>query len=317
MSYYEVKKRQLQNIGIDGNEATLNNSKLTIINGFRNTPAYKLGKLIDKNLVETDLDTRIVNIDKTNTGKKIYVLPDIKIEEGSYIKYTDKTYLIKEFEDNLLSPMCNALLCNQLLNWKGLKITPISCYITNSSYGSKGEIHNIEQMSDFDARAVILVGINEYTKQIRNGMRFIFNNSKDDVYEVTKKTTAYNSNGTNGYMSLTCKYVKWVQEDDFENNIAFNSFLEDNVNPSVDITIVGEEYVLINNSSTYTTTNATNITFSLDEDTLLEGNAEIVSQDGISCIVKVLKTKMIQLEARDNLGKLIANPKTIYGVTKL
>ena len=208
------------------------------------------------------------------------------------------------------------LLCNQFITWKGLSVLPIPCWLNNSSYGSKGEVHNIEQISDFDARAVILVGMNEYTSQIRNGMRFIFNHSKDDVYEVTKKTTAYNSNGVNGYISLTCKYVKWVQEDDFVNNIAFNSFLEDNVNPSIDIDLIGEENVLINSSATYTMQNATNVTFVLDEDTILEGNAEIVSQNGINCVIKILKSCWLQIECRDSLGKLLKT-KTIYGVTRL
>ena len=244
------------------------------------------------------------------------------IHKGSYVEYNDENYMIYSHvdKDNPIFNDAMMIMCNQKATWKGLN-KYIPCVLNNSSYGSKGETHNIEQLSDFDARAVILIGISEdtiqNTNQIRNGMRFIFNHSKDDIYEITKKTTAYNSLDGKGYMELTCKYVKWVQEDDFENNIAFNSFLEDNVNPSVDITIVGEEYVLINNSETYAITNATNVTFSLDEDTIAEGNAEIVSQDGTSCVVKVLKTKMIQLEARDSLGKLIANPKTIYGVTKL
>ena len=208
------------------------------------------------------------------------------------------------------------LLCNQFVKWKGLSIEPIPCWLNNSSYGSKGEVHNIVQISDFDARAVIRMTCNEYTEQIRNGMRFIFNHSKDDVYEVTKKTTAYNSNGVNGYMQLTCKYVKWVQEDDFNNNIAFNSFLEDNVDPSIDITLIGEEFVLIGSSETYTVSNATNVTFKLDDDTIAENNAEIVSQDGTSCVVKMLKDIMCQIECRDSLGKILYL-KTIYGVTKL
>lgn len=237
--------------------------------------------------------------------------------KGSYIEYNDENYLIYTHvdKDNLIFNDAMMIMCNQSLIWKGL-ISSIPCYITNSSYGSKGEVHNIEQISDFDARAVILVGINEYTKQIRNGMRFIFNHSKDDVYEITKKTTAYNSLNEKGYISLTCKYVKWVQEDDFENNIAFNSFLEDDVDPSIDIDLIGKEFVLINTSETYNMQNATNVTFTLDEDTLLEGNAEIVSQDGVSCVVKMLKAKMVQIECRDSLGKLL-KCKTIYGVTRL
>ena len=242
---------------------------------------------------------------------------DTDIKTGHYVKNEGEYYLVMTGIDNhYYYKNCKIRRCNQKLNWKGLIISSIPCYITNSSYGSKGEVHNIEQISDFDARAVILVGVNEYTNKIRNGMRFIFNHSKDDVYEVTKKTTAYNSDGVNGYMQLTCKYVKWVQEDDFDNNIAFNNFLQDNVDPSIDVDLIGEEFVLINTSETYVMQNATNVTFILDEDTIAENNAEIVSQDGTSCIVKMLKAKMVQIECRDSLGKLL-KCETIYGVTRL
>ena len=310
MSYYDVRKRQFQVTGMSAEETIVKDSKLRIVNGFKNTPAYKLGKLVHDDLTEINLDTRVVNIDNSVKEKKIYLLPDTVVKVGEYIKYLDRTYLVQEFEDNLISPMCKVLLCNAYLNWKGLD-SLVPCYITNSSYGSKGEVHNIEQISDFDARAVIYVGNNILTKAIRNGMRFIFKNSKDDVYEVTKKTTAYDE-----YVSLTCKYVKWVQEDDFVNNIAFNSFLEDNVDPSIDITLIGEEFVLVGSSETYTISNATNVTFKLDDDTIAENNAEIVSQDGTSCVVKMLKDIMCQIECRDNLGKILYL-KTIYGVTKL
>ena len=242
---------------------------------------------------------------------------DTDIKTGYYVKNEGDYYLVMTGIDNhYYYKNCKIRRCNQKLTWKGLIVSPIPCYITNSSYGSKGEVHNITQISDFDARAVILVGVNEYTNQIRNGMRFIFNHSKDDVYEVTKKTTAYNSNGVNGYMHLTCKYVKWVQEDDFDNNIAFNSFLEDNVDPSIDVNLIGEEFVLIGSSETYTISNATNVTFKLDDDTIAENNAEIISQDGTSCVVKMLKDIMCQIECRDSLGKILYL-KTIYGVTKL
>ena len=310
MSYYDVKKKQFQSTGTTVQETIVKDSKLRIVNGFKNTPAYKLGKLVHDDLTEINLDTRVVNIDNSVKEKKIYLLPDTVVKVGEYIKYLDRTYLVQEFEDNLISPMCKVLLCNAYLNWKGLE-SLVPCYITNSSYGSKGEVHNIEQISDFDARAVIYVGNNILTKAIRNGMRFIFKNSKDDVYEVTKKTTAYDD-----YVSLTCKYVKWVQEDDFVNNIAFNSFLEDNVDPSIDITLIGEEFVLINTTQTYTISNATNVTFKLDDDTIAENNAEIVSQDGTSCVVKMLKDIMCQIECRDSLDKIL-HLKTIYGVTKL
>ena len=115
---------------------------------------------------------------------------DTDIKTGYYVKNEDDYYLVMTGIDNhYYYKNCKIRRCNQKLIWKGLKTTFIPCYITNSSYGSKGEVHNITQISDFDARAVILVGVNEYTNQIRNGMRFIFNHSKDDVYEVTKKTT--------------------------------------------------------------------------------------------------------------------------------
>ena len=273
----------------------------------------EINDILTRGIIYNHLNDMSENLE----DRALNVRLDTDIKTGHYVKNEGDYYLVMTGIDNhYYYKNCKIRRCNQSLVWKGLKTTFIPCYITNSSYGSKGEVHNITQISDFDARAVILVGVNEYTNQIRNGMRFIFNHSKDDVYEVTKKTTAYNSDGVNGYMQLTCKYVKWVQEDDFDNNIAFNSFLEDNVNPSIDITLIGEEFVLIGSSETYTISNATNVTFKLDDDTIAENNAEIVSQDGTSCVVKMLKDIMCQIECRDSLGKLL-KCETIYGVTRL
>ena len=110
-----------------------------------------------------------------------------------------------------------------------------------------------------------------------------------------------------GYYQLVCKYVKWVQGDDFENNIAFNPRLENNSNVSTDIYINGSDTISISSNKTYTIANTTNVTFELDEDTVLENNATIVSQNGTSCIVKAITPFMpLYIIAKDSNGIQIA-----------
>ena len=58
------------------------------------------------------------------------------------------------------------------------------------------------------------------------------------------------------------------------------------------------------------------IIFNLDDDTIENGIAEIISSNEKSCTIRINKTKMLQLECRDrNTNKLLCY-KTIYGVRK-
>ena len=315
MGYYDTRKRLMQSNGNNLEEVFMNDSVTYYNNHFHENGSYRKGSLITApNMETTDIDFRIVNIDKSTYQKKIYFRPNTDIKIGSYIKVKDKNeyYLVNEFETNLISPYAIARKCTQLFKYKGLpNDIIIPCYIENSSYGSKGEIVNVEQESDFDSRGNISVQKNKYTDVLFNGFRLIFNNSQNDVYEITKIVTAYSSDyfEQSGYYQCICKYVKWVQGDDFVNGIALNPRLENSTTSNInnDVYINGSNTINLSTNQTYTIVNATNVTFELDSDTISENDATIINQNGTSCVIKAIIPYIpVAIIAKDSNGNKIA-----------
>lgn len=250
-----------------------------------------------------------MSIDQEDRGLNVSLNTDL--QRGYYVKFGNKNFIvISKVDDHYFYKTARIRECEQYLTWKGIN-KQFPCFITNSSYGSKGEITNVEQESDFDSRGLIYVQKNEYTDTIYNGMRFIFNHSKNDVYEITKVQSIFGKSCYDddmGYYQLICKYVKWVQGDDFENNIAFNPKLENtSTSTSTDISVNGSDTVSLSTNETYTIVNATNVTFELDSDTVAENDATIVSQNGTSCVIKALVPYMpIAIIVKDSNGTQIA-----------
>lgn len=233
------------------------------------------------------------------------------LKQGDYIKYDNENYIVISGVDKFKDyyKITKIRKCNQYLKWKGHE-TPIYGVMTNNSYGTKGEVHNYIQQGDFDSRARIVIQRNKDTQDIYEGMRFCFG-SEWDFFEVTKKLGCY----TDNCWDLTLKYVKRLPEDDIENRIAFNKKLENN-NSETDINyiITGEEYVK-ENTATYVLEPAySKVVWSLDEYTIEDNLATIENYTDNSCIIKILvKNRPIQLEARDENGKLL-NYFVVYGV---
>lgn len=309
MSYYDTRIKEMKLLGKNATETITRDSKQRINNSFTDDPSYRLAEMHNHDLtVETDVDIRLVNIDKSTSEKKIYFRPDKLVKVGNYIKIIKDgtTYIIDEYEDNLLSPCGVGIKCDKTLNWKGLITNPIPCVITNSSYGSKGETHTNQWTSDFDSRGVITCQRNTYTENIYEGMRFYFG-SEWDIYEVTKKQGVFKD----GTWQMICKYTKKLQEDDLANGICYNPKLQQNNLPSAtNYVITGSETIRYNVIETYTLEPLNNnIIWNLDEDSVNRNLATIVYQDNINCQIKALvsNNSLIQIEARNSIdGSLLA-----------
>lgn len=300
--YKDLWKKKMTSGGHTSTESRDKDTINFYNNVFKSDPSYRKATLVNKKNEKTELDVRLVNVDKTVFEKKIYLRPDHTAEEGDYIKIKDKYYLIKEFEDNLISPCAKGIYCNQLLYIKGQE--PIPCIFTNNSYGAKGEVHTQEYYGDFDSRALITVPRTTQTYEIYEGMRFIVG-SKWDIYEITKKIGAKTSNT----WELIAKYTRQVPEDDIENNIAYNSRFEIEEDIS-DYTITGNDYIRLNDILEFSISPSTECNWKVaHSDTL-----QIVNKDNNRCQVKaIVKDSMDVLQAVDSNGKVIAM-KTIYTV---
>jgi hypothetical protein len=253
------------------------------------------------NDMATDKEDRGLNVELTTAIKK-----------GDYVVYDNDNYIVlSDIDDHYFYKGTRIRKCEQYLKssiWGSSFIIP--CILENSSYGSKGEVANVEQTSDFDSRGVITVQKNKYTDKIYNGMRFIFNHSKNDVYEITKVQSVFGVNGfTNtGYYQLICKYVKYVQEDDFDNNIAFNPRLDIYKNESELPYITGNETIRINSNEIFKINKTSNVVFNLDDDAIKYNYATIVSQNGTSCTIKgLVADKPITIQVRTSGGLFLCD----------
>lgn len=280
---------------------------------FKETPAYREATITKLDETQEQLDIREVNVSKSAEDKKLYVRPNTKVEVGSYITFENKfkdtmIYMVTEFQENLLSPCAVSEYCNQTVRWKGFE-KGIPAIFTDSSYGSKGRITNILQFPDFDSRGIVRVQRNASTEIITEGFRFILG-SEWDIYTVTKKKGVKSK----GIWELTVQYTKTLQEDDFENNIAFNKLLDQELSV-IDTVIIGEETIVKGNTVRYKindNSEVDKVIWSIDEDSLTYGTARIDSQTDTYCdITGLIAGEGFVLTATSEEGIVLATMNII------
>lgn len=255
----------------------------------------------------------IVYNDLNVYGDKEYrtiTLPlEVEVKNGDYIKYRSEYYInTNDIDYHYVYQSFKATKCNQLLKWKGLPpewTDGFPCHMSNDSYGSK-QNRSSDFISEIDTKMKIIVQQNEWTRQIKRDMRFIFNNSEFDIFRVTDITTSTKS----GLISIIASKDTMRIEDDLENNLAFNEpRIHDVEKPKKDYVILGEETVKTGRTYTYNVEPADNVTFVVDDDDI----AEIKNTTGSSCDVYIkMKNEVFTLSIVDNNNVL--NSKVIYTV---
>lgn len=249
--YLSLKKKMMNINGGDITSAIKHNSDKLYSNDFKCDESYRLAILIEPNKEPVNLDVREINNNNSVFKKNFLLMPNTVIATGSYITITkdgiSKTYIVKEYEDNQVSPFVKAEYCNRGLKYKGLNREPIPCRVYNDGYGVKTTTDN-DINRQLSKKTNIDIQINEYTKAIEPNKRYIFNNSKHSIYKVI----SINDTFTDGYMTLTCENDTMVAEDDLENNIAWN---EDNpITPPIDpatYEIIGSDTIKVNTIQEY------------------------------------------------------------------
>ena len=289
MSYFDLYKKRLINNGGTPSAELVNNNKYILQYNFKDDPSYYKGILKKSDLSEVEIELRMVNTSKSNV-KKIYLLPNTNTNEGDYIQIVKDevtvNYLVTDFEDNLISKCSYVTECNQVLKLPNGKEYP--CVIANDSYGSKINSSN-DILSEIDTKLKIQVQCNEDTlKECDLDIRYMFNRSKFDIY----KTTDINTSIKKGMLTMISQKDKFLPNlDRLEDNYCFQGSTDNNtpINPSTDYIIQGEDTIKVNKEYIYTIEPQEGvITFSLDEYTISENIAEIISTDSYSCVVKAL-----------------------------
>ena len=222
MSYYDVWKKKMQNSGENATQAIINNSKKIYTNTFKDDPSYKKGILLKSDLTKIEVETRVINVDKTVNEKRIQVLPDNVVSIGDYIEYTDRIYVVTEFEDNYIVPYCKAIKCIQTMNIKGWD-KPIPCWGDNTSYGVKGKI-DTNFFTTTDGKFQFKVQKNKWTDMLDKDIRIMFNHKY--VYRIVECENILNQGI---YVVTVDKDEKDMERDNFKNNVAYNECFETDI----------------------------------------------------------------------------------------
>ena len=274
----------------------------TLISEFKNSPAYKEAILLDENMNETPLDIRLVNVDKSVFEKKIYLLPNTKLEIGRYIKLQGEYFLIKEFEFNSMSPFAKVKYCNQKIMFVDGSFVP--CIAEGESYGVKMVATN-DVILDVDTKVKITVGDIVKTRNIYPDFRMIFGNSRQGIYRVGD-STYYQK----GLITFTCKKDKYIQGlDDLENNIAwqpdYNYDDKAVAQTEIDYDITGTREILTGKEYEYVLTPNALCSFAIDNQ-----NVTVVKMTTYSITIKCDKMNEI-FKLKAMIGDIVVAEKTI------
>ena len=101
----------------------------------------------------------------------MYFRPYTIINKGEYIVYDNNHFLVYEFNRNSIFPKADVYLCNNYLNYKGLK-NFIYGFSSDTSYGVKG-VEETTTIDTIDGKLLFYAPNNKETELIYIGMRFI------------------------------------------------------------------------------------------------------------------------------------------------
>lgn len=292
MRYLDAYKKRLQ---LQGGSAVNERKKIAediMFLNFKGDPSYRDSTLIRTDLTTKDIGIRVVNIDSKPNEKKLYVVPNEVVSVGDYISFIHKdkkyTYLIDSFEDNLISPCAKGVNCRNILKWidSNGEVQEYPCVVSYMSYGVKIFQANNDFIQETSTNIDVEIPRNNITEKIPLSLRVMFGNSQHGIYKVGDIATY-----EQGILKLTCKKDKYLKDlDDVENNLPWNGKEETPTPPSTDYVISGNDTIKVNKDYVYTVEpQEGNVTFELDEYTVSENIAEIVSTDSYSCTVKALK----------------------------
>ena len=301
MSFESYKKRLNLSGGSESGER-LKSTEEILLREFKNDLSYKDILVNGENL---DIGVRIVNKDKPSL-KSMYVPVESSIKEGDYVTLSfdenvEKTFIVGTIERNLISRCLNVEECNQTIVLKNGK--KYHCVSENDSYGSKISANN-DLKVEIDTKMKITIQLNAETKSnIDLGDRFIFNNSKYDIFRVTDINTSIKQ----GLITIITEKDEYIPNlDNLETNTAWNGERK----PTVEIAnckIKGNNLIVVNHEEKFVIDPPTSgVELSISNQYEDEDIIEIVERTDDYIIIKALKpNKFITIELKVNGTEII------------
>lgn len=221
MSYLKLYRKRLNRDGNNIREKRLNDSKNALDRNFVAMNGYRECTLLEHMNFTTEtresVPFEIVVKSETDELKKTFLLrPNTTVSNGSYISFEGRTYIIKETNIDPILPTSSAYLCNREIKLHK-DDDPIPCYTNSTTYGSKG-ILDQEKFYELDSKTKIFIQRNEVTENMCIGQRIMFGSRY--VYKITEMDDLVYPQ----MFICVAQREENVPMDDFENNVAWNSY---------------------------------------------------------------------------------------------
>lgn len=220
MSFSDSYRQRLYAYG-DNESQAIRNSTYEIVNkNFSNSPNYVKVKIND-----TESDGRILDGDVYNE-KKILLRPNSKVDIGSYIQIDDSvndTWLVFDFEGELIAPKVTIKKCNEKLRWKDKdsKVHALDV-LASATKNTKLDLTSDNfQVEMLQGGIYVYVPYSKETSEIRSSYRFIIGNSAFEVTGVDDLTMVNVERV--GILQMSLRYTTIRNDDDLLNKIADNS----------------------------------------------------------------------------------------------
>jgi len=281
-NYYSgFEKEIIDEYAIDGFNEILNNS-----------PEAK-DILIDK----IDYKGVVQHLNDNNEIKelrKLLVALDTTISRGSIIEFDSEYYInITDVDNKIFYKSCKIMKCNNTLNWQdeNLEEKSTPCILLNKTFFTSDGIDETKYLNLSEDQILIIIPKNNDTIKIQLDDRFIFDNSENAIYKITKVDFLTQP----GLINLTMKKDSLQESDRLDLNIA-------NYQEAVVADIQGSDTIKLYNQEIYT----------IDVDvawSISNSNVSIVSQDSRNITLKGEIMGSVVLTANDGTNEY---NKTIY-----
>lgn len=210
-------------------------TKSFILDNFDDSPTYRE---IEVHEYEESIGTygvRVNMIERMGNIRSIILKPDEDLNVGNMTMFEDRTWLIfDKFGHRDTGVKLTAMRTNYNLKWidrDGI-LNAKRCYASSSDIGSKSKQSraNIEY-NKYDVRLpfgqlYIFIEVTDETEKIGLNQRFIINKIAYEVIGVDNTTHVEDGYGIIQY---TVKRVTRHPKDDFELGIAYNDYLEKDI----------------------------------------------------------------------------------------
>lgn len=295
MDYISRFRRKIQYNGKSQKERVINEGRRTFLKHLETSPAAFDVQITEPNEACVSEKTRVVrclinNItlnDQRNLDEKYIHIPNgVAIRTGCYVKWDNQDWLILFREHNSIDVHRTYVMrkCSQIFKYKfGGKVYDIPVCISNLTLYSDG-MADTKHTSIPDAKREIKFGLNDITKYIQLGTRFMLTNKT--VFRITHMNDFEHNDGftgADGVVTAIGLQTALKTGDDLDNNIALNKdYGPQNMEDSY--IIVGESSIAIGTKSKYLTNKEENLTWRLLQK---YDFVEIINQNSKECTLKV------------------------------